>query len=211
MEITEENKKLAARLEALLFIYGDPVTIKKIASVLDLDETAVQEGLQILREHLRDTARGLMILEKENRVQLVTKPDFAKFLEDIVKDEFTESLTPAALETLSIISYTAPITRAEIDYIRGVNSSFILRSLTLRGLVERSLDKKHGHAYTYRPSFELLKHLGIRAAEELPDFDKFQDLMKQFNERPEDKKESDPVTVGSGEAELKEQENKSDE
>jgi len=173
---------LAARLEALLFVYGEAMKIKKIESILGVAEADIRSGLEALRDELMTAGRGLMLLSQEDAVQLVTKPDFSGFLEEIVKSEFSEALTPAALETLAIACYTAPATRAEIDYIRGVNSSFILRSLTIRGLLDRNTDSNRGNAYVYSPSFELLKYLGIGRAEDLPEYADFRRLTQKFSE-----------------------------
>jgi segregation and condensation protein B len=165
--------------------------------VLNISDSEVKTGLEALRDELMAGGRGLMLLSSEDAVQLVTKPDFAGFLEEIVKSEISEALTPAALETLSIVSYTAPTTRAEIDYIRGVNSSFILRSLSIRGLVDRTTDPNRGNAYTYTPSFELLKYLGTARTEDLPEYDNFRKLVQKFNEEvtPKDEKKEDEPTA----------------
>lgn len=167
-------------MEALLFIYGEPMTFKKIAQVLKVKEDEVRETVKNLAENLKEENRGLILITDQDKVQIATKGDFKKISEEIIKEELNENLTLAALETLSIIIYAAPISRAEIEYIRGVNSSFILRSLLIRGLVERSPDPKRSNAFIYNPSFEFLKHLGINKVEDLPDFEKFQNLIKSL-------------------------------
>jgi len=97
-------------------------------------------------------------------------------MEEFIKDEFREDLTPASLETLSLISYLGPVSRAQIDYYRGVNSSFILRSLLMRGLVERYNDPQRANVYLYQASFDLLKYLGISRVEDLPEYEKFRTM-----------------------------------
>lgn len=188
MDQSQENTSLAeknsAALEALLFIYGEPLTIKRIGGILKLPENETKEAIDVLDSRLRREDRGLFIIRDEDKIQLSTKPEFGKLLEDITKEEFKESLTTASLETLSIISYAAPITRAEIDFIRGVNSTFILRSLLIRGLIDRIPDPKRSNAYLYKPSFELLKHLGISKAGDLPDYQRFVDLIKNLRTAP---------------------------
>ena len=111
----------------------------------------------------------------------------SKLLEEITKQEFTEALTPASLETLSIVMYSGPISRADIEYIRGVNSSFTLRALLMRGLAERETDPKRGNAYLYKASFELLRHLGLSKNEDLPDYPKYKDLVLHFHKELENK------------------------
>jgi segregation and condensation protein B len=191
MENLEINKKLLSRLEALLFIYGEPIDVKKLAKILNLKEDEAKEGLKLLDEELKNEERGLILICDKNKVQLATKPEFSKLLEEITKQEFTEVLTPAALETLSIVCYTGPVSRADIEYIRGVNSNFILRTLVLRGLVERTIDPKRSNAYIYTISFELLRHLGLSKVEDLPEYGKYKELMRQLHQKLEQKDKSD--------------------
>lgn len=170
------NQELIAKLEALLFIYGEPMSVAKIAKMLRVPEGEAQGTIEALRLELMRTERGLALMEHDGTVQLVTKPLFAPFLETLIKEEFTENLTPASLEALTIIAYAGPLTRAEVDYVRGVNSSFIVRALLLRGLVERK-EEKRGHSFVYGPSAALLKHLGVSRIEELPEYEKFHGLL----------------------------------
>lgn len=173
------DKKLSA-LEALLFIHGEPISHKKIEAVLDLDSVSCAAVVQALKESLAEDRRGLQLVSDKEKVQLATKPEFNKILEDFVKEELTEDLSPASLEALSIIAYLGPISRARIEYLRGVNSSLILRSLMIRGLIERTQDVEHPSGFLYRPTFDVMKHLGIKEKEELPEFEKFQELLKVF-------------------------------
>lgn len=174
------KESLIAPLEALLFIYGEPMAYKKIAQVLKVNEYEVKDAVRGLEENLKQETRGLSLVIDKEKIQLVTKGEFKKISEEIIKEELNENLTTAALETLSIVIYSAPISRAEIEYIRGVNSSFILRGLLIRGLIERSQDPKCANAFVYHPSFEFLKHLGIGKSEDLPEFEKFQGLIKSL-------------------------------
>lgn len=165
-------------MEALLFLYGEPMEIKKIAKILEVAEEEAVSVAESYEKELAGDGRGLSLLRDGKKIQLVTKPTLTKFLENFTKEEFTADLTPASLETLSIVAYASPISRAEIEFIRGVNSSFTLRNLLIRGLVERSIDPKRANAYLYSPSFDLLKKLGISNSAELPDFEKYSGLVK---------------------------------
>ena len=187
------DKGLVSKIEALLFVYGEPLEIKKIAKILGFKEAAVREGLLGLAEVMKDEQRGLALIEDKDKVQLVTKPEFAKILEDITKQEFSEKLPPATLETLSIVAYAGPISRADIEYIRGVNSSFTLRALVMRGLVERQIDPKRSNAYIYSVSFELLRHLGLTKNLDLPEYQKYHDLTLQLHKELQAKDK--PVNV----------------
>src|SRR3989338_1506554 len=175
------NQELIAKLEALLFIYGEPMPIKKLAATLGAPEDAVRQAAEALRQECGGTQRGLSLLAHEGALQMVTKPEFSSLFDRVVKEEFAENLTPASFEALTIIAYAGSATRAEVDYIRGVNSSFIIRSLLLRGLIERK-DERRGHFYVYGPSFELLRHCGVSRIEELPEYEKFHPLARMMRD-----------------------------
>ena len=183
------NENLLAKLEALLFIYGEPLTLKRIHKILNrgragsapaVTETAVNEALTALSEGLKKDDRGLTLILSHEEAQLVTKPEFTELLGEVVKEELNEALTPAALETLAVILYSGPLTRSIIDYIRGVNSTFILRSLLLRGLIDRAPDPERPNTYVYKPSFNLLKHLGISRIEDLPEYQRFKEIVDKL-------------------------------
>jgi len=165
-----------AAIEALLFVYGEPLEIKRIAKILKVEESVIAASLKELKQEYLSENRGLALIVNNGRVQLATKPEFASLLEDFVKEEFKENLTPASLETLSLIAYLGPLSRAQIDYYRGVNSSFILRSLLIRGLIERFSDPKRPNTYLYQTSFNLLKYLGISKVEDLPEYQRFKTI-----------------------------------
>ena len=176
------TKNITAAIEALLFIYGEPISIAQISKILKVPDSDINNGIKELHEHLVADERGLTLVVHDGKVQFATKPAFANLLEYITKEEFEEQLTPAALETLSIVMYAGPIYRADIEYVRGVNSSFILRNLLLLGLVERSIDPKRANTYLYNVSFDLLRHVGVGTREELPDFSKYNGLIKKLHE-----------------------------
>lgn len=172
---------MIGKLEAILFTYGEPVEIKDLAKRLKISEEECQKILADYKTELTNNPnRGLTLIQNNEKVQLATKPDFQKDVEDFIKEEFREVLTPAALETLAIVAYLGPVTRTTIDQIRGVNSSSILRNLLIRGLVERLTDIQKGNVYLYRVSNEFLKHLGLTSREELPEFQNYKDLLTKF-------------------------------
>lgn len=185
-----------AQLETLLFQYGEPIALKKIAALLDIPAEECAGLIDVYAAALENEERGLTLFRNGSEVQLTTKPDHRGVLQNIIHDEFKEELTPAAVETASIIAYLGPIPRATIDYVRGVNSSFIIRNLLMRGLVERNQDENRKHAYEYKITFDFLKHLGITRVEELPDYEKFKDILSRY-ESPmkEEKKEEIPEVV----------------
>ena len=197
---------IISKLEALLFIYGEPMEIKKLAKILGVKEAEIIEGLSALETELQREERGLALVQDKGTVQMVTKPAFSKLLEDITKQEFTESLTPAGLETLSIIAYAGPISRSDIEYIRGVNSSFIVRTLLMRGLVERGVDPKRSNTYLYSTSFELLRHLGLSKNSDLPDYSKYKELVAHMHEELQQKDSAQSIVLPPSDATVLESE-----
>ncbi len=156
-----------ARLEALLFQYGEPLPYEDVARLLGLDETAATRLLDAYETALRDDARGLCLLRSDSACQLATKPETAPLTEQLAQENFGTELTPAVLEVVTIAAYLGPVSRAMIDEIRGVNSSLAVRNAYLRGLLEK---KKEKNAYVYAVSPEFLRHLGIGSREDLPDY-----------------------------------------
>ncbi len=159
---------LENKIEAILFFKGESVTRKRLAEILKASQTELNEAIEALKEKL--STRGIVMLERENEITLGTAPEHTKLIEELQKDELNRELSKASLETLSIILYKGSASRADIDYIRGVNSNFILRALSVRGLVERVLDPEDARRYIYKPTFDLMQYMGIKSVEELPEW-----------------------------------------
>lgn len=164
----DQTMDLAATLEAVLFFKAEPIEKTALAKLLAVEDAALAEGLSALRTTLE--GRGLRLLETGTEVTLVTAPELAPLLEQIRKDELRRDIGKAGAETLAIVVYRGPVSRAEIDYIRGVNSSFILRNLLTRGLVERITDPQNARTVKYTATPSLLEHLGVTQKTELPDY-----------------------------------------
>lgn len=159
-------------LESLLFISGEPLSFARLAKILEISEEDVKACLQTLSEkYAGDTQCGLMIITKDQKVVLTTKPENAPFVEALTKSTLQGNLSKAALEVLAIVAYRAPITRAEIEAIRGVNCSFTVRNLLLRDLIERRGNPEDARGYIYFPTFKFLQSLGIKDMESLPDYE----------------------------------------
>src|SRR3989338_5757845 len=170
---------LESKIEAILFFKGEPISLKKISEILSSSAKAsdgqgkfgqveIDEAIEKLKNNL--AVRGIVLLENAGEITLGTAPEYSSLIEHLQKEELNKELSKASLETLSIVLYKNGVSRAEIDYIRGVNSSFTLRALSIRGLVEKSLDPKDNRRYIYKPSFELLSFMGVKSVEELPDY-----------------------------------------
>jgi len=158
----------AQKIEAILFMDGGPVTKKDLAKILDFSIEEIESGISNLRDNL--DGHGLILIEKDDTIVLGTHKDLSDVIEKMRKAELEKELTKASLETISIILYRDGATRNDIDYIRGVNSSFILRTLMIRGLIERDLNPNDKRQYVYKPTIDLLAYLGVSNIEEIPRF-----------------------------------------
>ncbi len=170
------------QLEAFLFIKGEPQLKKDIALAIDAGADELSELLHTLKEKYR--SGGITVIETDTECGLATSGTVAPFIEAIEKDERGGELSKASLETLAIILYKNGATRNEIDYIRGVNSSFILRNLYLRGLITKS-DEKKTRGVTYTSTVDLMRFLGIASPNELPGYDNVATLISESVEEKE--------------------------
>lgn len=161
--------KLEQKIEAILFFKNEPVSQKRLAEMLKVSSEELATAVANLKNSLK--GRGIVLVENNDEVMLGTSPEFSTLIEDLQKEELNKDLSKAALETLSIILYKNGANRAEIDYIRGVNSSFTLRALSIRGLVEKVIDPKDSRRFIYKPSFDLLNFMGVTSVAELPDYE----------------------------------------
>jgi len=158
---------LAPVIEALLFVADEPTSLERLAQTLMVDETLVDQAVELLRGLY--AGRGMRVQRKGRRVQLVTAPEAAAVIERFMGLDLSSRLSPAALETLAIVAYKQPITRSDIDGVRGVNSDSVLRSLMTKGLIEEigRLDQA-GRPILYGTTFEFLQHFGLSDLSELP-------------------------------------------
>jgi len=162
---------LTSSLESLLFISGEPVALARLAKLLEKEEDDIKKALDVLAEKYNsDASCGLMLIMKDGKAVLVTKPENMALVETFTKGSMQENLSRVALEVLSIIAYRAPISRAEIESIRGVNCSFTIRNLLLRDLIERQTSPTDTREYVYFPTFRLLQLLGLQGTQDLPEY-----------------------------------------
>lgn len=162
---------IKSQIEAVLLAYGEPMPIAKLAKVLGEKEDRIARFVDKLQTDYLEQQRGFAIIQKDDSIQLVSHPDCADIIRRLKRVEDEITLSPATLEVLSIISYRAPITRMEIEMIRGVNCSSILRALSIRGLIERTGQEGNNRSYEYTPSFALFRILGINTIRDLPDYE----------------------------------------
>lgn len=174
------TSSLDIQIEAVLFVRGEPITIKKLSVNLEKTEAEIQDAINILKQKLE--GRGINLITLNNEVMLGTSPDLSSIISKINKEEIEGELSKASLETLSVIFYKGPISKKEIEYIRGVNSSYILRNLSIRGLIEKTTDEKI-RGNLYKITFDLLTFLGLKHVNELPGYKEIQEEIERLKLR----------------------------
>lgn len=167
-----EQDKLKSAIESILLVSGDPVKLSRVAKITNTPRPEVENAVMVLSGEYSSGERGFVIIKKEDEIQLVTNPENAEIVSSLIKSEIQENLSKASLEVLSIVAYRGPVTRAEVEAIRGVNCSFTLRTLLMRGLLERIDNPRDNRSYIYKISFDFLKKLGLESSDKLPDYEK---------------------------------------
>ncbi|MBX2866872.1 SMC-Scp complex subunit ScpB [Candidatus Kaiserbacteria bacterium] len=177
---------LDVQIEGVLFYKAAPVKISALSRMFSVSEGEVQEALQKLQNRL--TEGGIRLVSTDTEVELRTAGELSELIENLRKDEMKKEIGKAGAETLAIILYRGTVSRSEIDSIRGVNSSFILRNLLTRGLIQR--EGSAGRSYAYSVTPDLLAHLGITKREELPQFTEIMDALDTFETQQEESSET---------------------
>ena len=183
------DNKLKSQIESLLFISGKPVKYKKLATILESKVKEIKEVIKELDNEYKEGGRGIGLVIKRDGVQLVSAPENAGFVQKLVTQELQGELSKAALETLTIILYRGPITRAEMEMIRGVNCIYILRNLLLRGLVNKKESKQDARVSEYEVSFDFLKHLGVSKVKDLPNYENLKEKIEVVGKEINDDEE----------------------
>ena len=164
-----ENKELDCAIEALLFAAGDPVDIERIAKVLGVSETETEQSAKRLADYYSFEQRGIRLVQLAGRLQLCSAPEHAVAVTRILEQRRPPRLSQTALEVLAIVAYYQPVTRAYIDQVRGVDSSYTVGMLTERGLIE-PFDKLEvpGRPSLYRTTDLFLRTMGVQELSQLP-------------------------------------------
>ncbi|HEY4489148.1 MAG TPA: SMC-Scp complex subunit ScpB [Candidatus Paceibacterota bacterium] len=181
---------LSQTLEAVLFAHGEPMPKKQLMTLLGIPSEMLAAGLADLREHLKD--RGLALVETDTEIELRTHPNAAAVVKQLRESEFSRDLGKASLETLAIILYQNGATRSDIDWVRGVNSTAALRSLLMRGLIERGEDATDRRRARYTATVDALAHLGLSNKEALP---RYVELAGELSKTQATQAESEAETV----------------
>ena len=169
---------LEMSIEAVLFYKTEPIKKSSLAELFSVSAEEIEVALGVLSESLN--ARGIRLVLTDTMAQLATAPEVAEIIDLVRKEELKSDIGKAGAETLSIILYRGPLSRIELDKIRGVNSSFILRNLLIRGLIERRPHPTDSRSFIYATTPALLNHLGITRREELPEYEQILNALEQF-------------------------------
>ncbi len=162
-------------IEAVLFYKAAPQKTSSLKKLFDVSDEDWVLAIEQLRSRLEFGA--IRLVETATEISLSTAPELSEFIESLQKGELKGDIGKAGAETLAIILYKEPVSRAEIDRVRGVNSSFILRNLLVKGLIQR---EAAGNSYQFRISPALLQHLGVAKKSELPRFSEFMNAIDTF-------------------------------
>jgi segregation and condensation protein B len=168
--------ELITKLESLLFVSNKPLTAKALAKYSDADESSVTAALQELHALRKDT--GIVLLIAGDEYQLATNSANSDAVKTFLNSDLRESLTEATVEVLAIIAYRQPISKAEIESIRGVNSQYSLRALLMRGLIDKIPNPNDARGMLYQVTTEFMQHLGITSVNDLPEFEKLIENIK---------------------------------
>lgn len=178
---------LQGKIQSILFAAGKPVSLRQLSRILSVNDKKVEQVVEHMLATQDSLNNGIVLIKEGTEIELVTSPENAKLVERVVKSEQTGELTRPALETLSIIAYRSPITKPELEAIRGVNCSLILRNLMIRGLITEELGV--AGVSEFRISLDFLRWLGVTHTSQLPDYEKFSspdvlNQLKQLSDKP---------------------------
>ena len=167
---------LESKIESVLFFKNEPVSIVWLSELLGEKPAVLKDAITNLQEFYK--TRGIVLVSDGEVVSFGTHPSASELIENMQREELSRELGRAGLETLTIVLYKGSISRREIDHIRGVNSSFILRTLLVRGLIERTEGLER--SYSYKVTLKLLEYLGITRREDLPEYDSAFKKIEEF-------------------------------
>ena len=170
-------QKLKSILEAILFAASEPISLDQLQDALPgLGKRALRNGLAELGNDYQELGRSFHLIEIANGYQICTRPEYSEWIQKFYTRQVRVTLSPSALETLAIVAYKQPVTRADVAAIRGVNSDSVLNSLLEKGLV-RIAGRKAGRSLLFSTTDEFLQQFGLKDASELPSLDEIDELL----------------------------------
>jgi len=175
------EQALKSVLEAILFAASEPISLKQFQAVLSgLDARTLRKVLDTLRDDYQEMERSFHLAEVANGYQICTRPQYSEWIQKFYTQQVRVTLSPPALETLAIVAYKQPVTRADVAAIRGVNSDSVLNSLIEKGLVSIA-GRKAGRSLLFSTTDEFLQQFGLKDASELPSLDEIDELLSAPN------------------------------
>ncbi len=169
-----EKNDLYNRIEALLFVSGDPAPISDIARVFSLSAYEMKSELDAMETFYRESGRGIQLLVTEESVQLTSNPDYIDTVEAYFRPDIKRSASKSILETLAIVAYRQPVTKADMEKVRGVLCDYAVGQLVKMGLIAAVGHKDTpGRPILYGTTDAFLRQFGLHSLEELPDFERF--------------------------------------
>ncbi len=192
--ISMADRQLGAAIESLLFVSGRPLEWAELRKLLDADEQRLSNALRALKEDLDSHGRGIRLQTLGEKIQLVTAPENARYVAALLGLPTTAKLTPAALETLAVIAYRQPLTRSQLEAIRGVNSDRALASLLQHGLVaEVGRAQTVGRPALFATTIEFLQQFGLTSLDQLPGITLGEQSTTTESVTPDDKEATIPI------------------
>ena len=187
-----EKDKIPYAIEGILFAAGEPVKTAKRAAVLDIEIAAVEEAVRILKYDYDTQHRGFMLINIDDGYQICSRPEYYNYIQPILGEQRRQALSNAAMEALAIIAYKQPITKGQIEYIRGVNSDSAVNRLLERELIDEAgrLDAP-GRPILYKTTQNYLRCFGLKKPDDLPELDfsnlspEYEQLAIKMDEKPE--------------------------
>lgn len=179
---------LLIKIEALLFALGRPIARSELQKLLQAAPEDINEALS---QAASLGSRGVVIVDDGKQIELRAAPEAAELIEKVRRDEYTREVGKAGQEVLAAVIYRGPLTRSEIDFIRGVNSSQTLRTLTMRGLVRKIQNPKDSRSFLYESTTELLATLGVSRAQDLPEYTQVREKLSKLEEAYRQKESAD--------------------
>jgi len=175
------EQKLKSILEAILFAASEPISIEQFQDALpEVGKRAIRKALTALQDDYQEIDRSFHLVEIANGYQVCTRPEYSEWIQKFYTRQVRVTLSPSALETLAIVAYKQPITRADVAAIRGVNSDSVLNSLVEKRLV-RITGRKEGRALLFSTTDEFLQQFGLKDASDLPSLDEIDELLTTPN------------------------------
>lgn len=164
-------ENIKSKIESLLFVSAKAMSIKGLAELTTVSVKEVEQAGDELVAELKAAHKGVQVIRNKDSFQMVSSPENTELIQSFIKDETTGELSRPSLETLTIIAYRGPVSKMDIDRLRGVNCALILRNLLLRGLIEVKEEKDKGENF-YHVTFDFIRFLGLSDVRELPNYDK---------------------------------------